>query len=190
MERPDAEAEELIREFCDDAYLEAIRRENEASSDAIAEDWRRVALAVAHKLKTSTAVDPTTRIAMNALFLPDRKRAAVRLPRGHSERRRVDEADRTPPPKPQQFRIQFVCAAVDRGAPTLKEAPIEAADVSAAIVAAAKTPWPIGRSPCASWIATAVKSLRGREPQRSGSQNDARPDRQGGATFGRQMSSR
>jgi hypothetical protein len=142
MERPDAEAEELIREFCDDAYLEAIRRENEASSDAIAKDWSRVALAVAHKLKTSTEVDPTTRIAMNALFLPDRKRAAVRLPRGHSERRRVDEADRTPPPKPQQFRIQFVCAAVDRGAPTLKEAPVEAADVSAAIVTAAKTPWP------------------------------------------------
>jgi hypothetical protein len=46
------------------------------------------------------------------------------------------------PAKPQRFRIQFVCAAVDRGAPTLKEAPIEAADVSAAIVTAAKTPWP------------------------------------------------
>jgi hypothetical protein len=142
IERTDAEAEELIREFCDDAYLEAIHRENEASSDAIAKDWSRVALAVAHKLKISTEVDPTTRIAMNSLFLPDRKRASVRLPRGHSERRRVDEANRIPPPKPQQFRIQFVCAAVDRGAPTLKEAPIEAADVSAAIVGAAKTSWP------------------------------------------------
>ena len=58
MERIDAEAEELIRESCDDAYFEAIRRENEASSDAIAKDWSRVALAVAHKLKTSTEVDP------------------------------------------------------------------------------------------------------------------------------------
>jgi hypothetical protein len=142
IERTDAEAEELIREFCDDAYLEAIRRENEASSDAIAKDWSRVALAVAHKLKTSTGVDPTTRIAMNALFVPDRKPATVRLPRGHSERSRVDEAKRTLSAKPQRFRIQFVCAAVERGALTLKEAPIEAADVSAAIVTAAKTPWP------------------------------------------------
>ena len=68
---------------------------------------------------------------MNALFVPDRKFAAVRLPRGHLERSRVDEAKRTLSAKPQRFRIQFVCAAVDRGAPTLKEAPIEAADVSA-----------------------------------------------------------
>jgi hypothetical protein len=142
IERTDAEAEELIREFCDDAYFEAIRRENEASSDAIAKDWSRVALAVAHKLKTSTEVDPTTRIAMNALFVPDRKSAAVRLPRGHAKRTRVDEPKHILSPRPQQFRIQFVCAAVDRGAPTLKEVPIEAADVSAAIVTAAKTPWP------------------------------------------------
>ncbi len=139
IERTDAEAEELISEFCDDAYFEAIRRENEASSDEIAKDWSRVALAVAHKLKTSAEVDPNTRIAMNALFLPDRKSAAVRLPRGHSEPARVDEPNPILSAKPQQFRIQFVCAAVDRGAPTLKEAPIEAAGVSAAIVAAAKT---------------------------------------------------
>ena len=79
---------------------------------------------------------------MNALFVPDRKSAAVRLPRGHSGRSRVDEPKRTLSARPQQFRIQFVCAAVDRGAPTLKEVPIEAADVSAAIVTAAKTPWP------------------------------------------------
>ena len=142
VERTDPEAEVLIREFCDDAYFEAIRRENEASSDAIAEDWSRVALAVAHKLKTSTEVDPTTRIAMNALFVPDRKSAAVRLPWGHSERRRVDEPRRILSAKPQRFRIQFVCAAVDRGAPTLEEVAIEGADVSAAIVTAAKTPWP------------------------------------------------
>ena len=85
IERIDAEAEALIREFCDDAYFEAIRRESEASSDEIAKDWSRVALAVAHKLKNSTEVEPTTRIAMNALFVPDRKSVAVRLPRGHSE---------------------------------------------------------------------------------------------------------
>lgn len=140
--RTEAEADELIREFRDDAYFEAIRRESEASSDAIAKDWSRVALAVAHKLRTSTAVDPTTRIAMNALFVRDRKPAAVRLPKDHSGRAQVDEAQHILSPRPQQFRLQFVCAAVDWGAPTLAEAPIEAADASAAIVIAAKTPWP------------------------------------------------
>jgi hypothetical protein len=142
IERIDAEAEKLIRESCDDAYFEAIRRENEASSDKIAKDWSRVALVVAHELTTSTEVDPTTRIAMNALFVPDRKSAAGRLPRGHSERRRADETNHNFAPEPLRFRIQFVCAAVDRGAPTLKEAPIKAADVSAAILIAATTPWP------------------------------------------------
>ena len=116
--RTEAVAEELIREFCDDAYFEAIRRENEASSDAIAKDWSRVALEVAHKLRTSTEVDPTTRIAMNALFVRDRKPAAVRLPKDPSGRSRVGEAQHVLSPRPQQFRIQFVCAAVDRGAPT------------------------------------------------------------------------
>ena len=103
--RTEAEAVELIRKFCDDAYFEAIRRENEASSDAIAKDWSRVVLAVAHKLRTSTAVDPTTRIAMNALFVRDRKPAAVRLPKDHSGRSRVDEAQHILSPRPQQFRI-------------------------------------------------------------------------------------
>ena len=139
--RIDAEAEELIREFCDNAYFEAIRRGDEASSDAIAKDWSRVALAVAHKLKTSTAVDPATRIAMNALFVTDRKPAAARMPRGQSEGPRVDEPKHMSL-EPPQFRIQFVCAAIDRGAPTLREAAIEAEDISAAIVIAAKTPWP------------------------------------------------
>ncbi len=142
IERTDAEAEALIHEFHDDAYSEALGREREASSDDIAKDWSRVALAVAHKLRKSVNVDASTRIAMNALFVPDRKPASARLLRGRSEHRSIDKPARINSPEPQQFRIQFICASPDRGPPTLKEVAIEAADVSAAILTAAKTPWP------------------------------------------------
>ncbi len=49
IERIEAEAETLIRDLGDQAYQEARRREHEASSDAIAEDWALVAQAVARK---------------------------------------------------------------------------------------------------------------------------------------------
>jgi hypothetical protein len=49
IEHIDAEAEALIAYFGAEAYSEARRRECEASSDAIAEDWDRVALMVARK---------------------------------------------------------------------------------------------------------------------------------------------
>ena len=39
MERIEAEAELLIRDLGDGAYHEARRREHEASSDVIAQDW-------------------------------------------------------------------------------------------------------------------------------------------------------
>ena len=48
-ERVEAEAESLIRDLGDLAYQEARRREHEASSDAIAEDWALVAKAIARK---------------------------------------------------------------------------------------------------------------------------------------------
>jgi hypothetical protein len=49
IEYIDAEAEALIGYFGAKAYSEARRRELEASSDVIAEDWGRVALIVAQK---------------------------------------------------------------------------------------------------------------------------------------------
>jgi hypothetical protein len=49
IEHIDAEAEALICYYGAGAYSEARRRELEASSDAIAEDWDRVALMVARK---------------------------------------------------------------------------------------------------------------------------------------------
>ena len=53
----------------------ALRREREASSDEIAKDWAQVAMAVGHKMGKRVGLDPSTRIAMNALFLPDREPA-------------------------------------------------------------------------------------------------------------------
>jgi hypothetical protein len=47
-----AEAEALIHEFGAAAYLEARRRQHKSSSDAMARDWERVALAVACRLGT------------------------------------------------------------------------------------------------------------------------------------------
>jgi hypothetical protein len=81
IERTDAEAKALICGFGNEAYSEARRREREANSDEIAKNWTRVALAVAQKLRRRADVDPSTRIAMNALFVPDRKPAGTRLPR-------------------------------------------------------------------------------------------------------------
>ena len=81
IERTDAEAEALIRDFSGEAYSEARRREQEASSDDIAKNWRRVALAVALKMGRRAGIDPSIRIAMNALFVPDREPTAARLPR-------------------------------------------------------------------------------------------------------------
>ena len=81
IERTDAEAEALIRDFGDEAYSEALGREQEAGSDEIAKNWRRVALAVAVKIGRGAGVDPSTRIAMNALFVSDREPTAPRMPR-------------------------------------------------------------------------------------------------------------
>jgi hypothetical protein len=47
----EAEAEALISYFGVEAYSEARRRERQASSDAIAKDWGRVALTIACKTK-------------------------------------------------------------------------------------------------------------------------------------------
>lgn len=49
----------------------------------------RTALAVAHKTGKRIGLDTSTRLAMNAVFAPDRERAAVREPQPFSELSRV-----------------------------------------------------------------------------------------------------
>jgi hypothetical protein len=164
--RIDAEAEAPIHDFRDEAYSQALRRERESSSDEIAKDWAQVAMAVGHKmgkrvdLDPATRIamnallvpdrepakrvdlDPATRIAMNALFVPDREPATARRPRHYPKPMPVDAPRSVLSPSSQLFRIQFAGATPDRVPTTLKNVRIRVADTSAAIVAAANTLWP------------------------------------------------
>ncbi len=133
----EAEADALIRSLGMAAYSAARRREHEASSDALAKYWNRVALAVAHKTGKRIGLDTSTRMAMNAIFAPDREPAAARKP----QLSQGDELKRVLAPRLQPFRVQFVGAAADRGPTTLNEVEVQAADVPAAIIAAANLPW-------------------------------------------------
>ena len=136
-ERTDAEADVLIGELGVEAYVEARRREYESSGDAIALWWNRVALAVAHKTGERIGLDTSTRMAMNAVFAPDREHAGDRKPQPFS---RVDELKGTLALKP--FRLQFISSASDRGPSVVTEVGIQASDASGAIVAAANVALP------------------------------------------------
>ena len=71
----------MISDFGADAYFEARRREHEASSDAIAKDWGQLALAVARKMSKRVDVDPSIRVAMNAVLVSDREAGPARKTR-------------------------------------------------------------------------------------------------------------
>jgi hypothetical protein len=145
MERIDAEAEALIRELGDCAYQEARRREHEASSDAIAEDWALIAKAVARKTGSRVGLNLSTQLEMNTFFVldrePDAPRKARPLPEPAPEPERPAKPDGVP--TPQLFRIQFMGGAGTDAKPSLlREDEIRASDVSAAIIAAAIAAWP------------------------------------------------
>jgi hypothetical protein len=146
MERIDAEAEGLIRDLGDQAYQEARRREHEASSDAIDEDWAMVARAVARKTGSRVGLNLSTQLEMNTFFVLDREPGAAReaRPRPAPEGEPAPERQPKPAdvPTPQAFRIQFMGARTDGGPSLLREDVIRASDVSAAIIAAAITAWP------------------------------------------------
>lgn len=135
----EAEAETLIRELGVEAHSAARQREHEASSDAVAKYWSRVALAIADKTSKRVGLDTSTRMPMNAIFAPDRKPVRAREP---SKLEQIRELTRILAPRREAFRIQFVGAMPDRRPTTLKEVEIRVADVSSAIIATAKLAWP------------------------------------------------
>ncbi|HME83493.1 MAG TPA: hypothetical protein VKG91_02835 [Roseiarcus sp.] len=141
-ERIDAEAEALIGDFGIAAYSEARRREQEASSEPIARDWGLVAAAVAQKTGRRIGPDASIRMAMNAALAPESHQAAARERPSSAEGAPAEESERELAAAMQQFRIQLVGAAPDRGASILKDVEIQASDVSAAIIAAANLAWP------------------------------------------------
>jgi hypothetical protein len=136
-ERIDAEADALIGELGVEAYAEARRREYESSNDALALRWNRIALAVGRKSGKLVGLDISTRMAMNAVFAPDREHPGDRNPQPFSQ---ANELNRTLALKP--FRLQFISSAPDRGPTIVTEVEIQALDASAAIVAAAKVAMP------------------------------------------------
>jgi hypothetical protein len=150
MERieTEAEAEALIRDLGDRAYHEARRREHEASSDAIAEEWALVARAVARHTGSRIGLNISTQLEMNTFFVMDREPGEGRESRSFAEAGSFAEdgpgpqPDRNDVPTPQPYRIQFLGAGTDAGQSLLREVEIRASDVSAAIIAAAAATWP------------------------------------------------
>jgi hypothetical protein len=134
----DAEAEALICEHGVDAYAEARRKEYEASSDTIARDWGRVAVAVAKR----TGVDVMHKGPRDSDVALGNEPVAPSELRSNSEPGPLDRLNSSVFTRSLQFRIQFVGAARGREPPLLKEVGIEAADVSAAVVAAANLALP------------------------------------------------
>jgi len=123
VERIHAVAGLLINEFGVEACAEARRREREANSAGTAREWKRVASVIARRA--------SKRVDLGAATPPT-------LPEFES----VDEPTPIVSEQPQTFRIQFVCGTPDYGPMNLTEKQIEAADESAAIVAAANSKWP------------------------------------------------
>jgi hypothetical protein len=145
MERIESEADALIRDLGDQAYQEARRREHEASSDAIAEDWALVARAIARKTGSRVGLNLSTQLEMNTFFVLDREPGAAREARPRPEEEAEPGPKREPKPAvptPQPFRIQFMGAGTDSAPSILREDEIRASDVSAAIIAAAIAAWP------------------------------------------------
>jgi len=142
MERIETEAEALIRDLGDQAYQEARRREHEASSDAIAEEWALVARAVARQTGSRIGLNISTQLEMNTFFLMDREPGEARAVGSFAEEGPARLPDRNEVPTPQPFRIQFLGAGKDAEQSLLREVEVRASDVSAAIIAAAAATWP------------------------------------------------
>jgi hypothetical protein len=142
LERIETEAEGLIRDLGDGAYHEARRREHEASSDAIADDWALVARAVARKTGSRVGLNISTQLEMNTFFVLDREPGEGRKLQSFAEAETEHQPDRNALPSPQPFRIQYLGAGTDSGRALLREVEIRASDVSAAIIAAAVSSWP------------------------------------------------
>jgi hypothetical protein len=141
-ERIEAEAEALIRDLGDGAYHEARRREHEASSDPIADDWAEVARAVARQTGSRVGLDISTQLEMNTFFVMDRDPGGAGKRRSFAEAGPGHQPDPNEAPSPESYRIQFIGVGTGGEESLLKEVEIRASDVSAAIIAAAAAAWP------------------------------------------------
>ena len=125
IERVHAVAGMLLSEYGLEACAEARRREREASTAGTAREWRRVVRVIARRTSKRVGLAAATPPALLEYDSADEPKWIV------SEQE-----------QPQTFRIQFVCGTPDHGPANMTEKKIQAADNSAAIVAAANTKWP------------------------------------------------
>src|SRR5580704_14843642 len=93
IERIETEADELVRLLGDDAYSEARWREHTASSSVSAQECNLIALAIARRTGRRIGLDLSTRMAMNAVFAPDRE-PDEHKPQPHAEVAPLDELQR------------------------------------------------------------------------------------------------
>jgi hypothetical protein len=119
IERIRAAARALMKQFGDEAYVEARRRERQAKRYEMAGIWRRVALVIARWTPRRVELDA----------------APPTVPEPNTPTEIASEQART-------FRIQFVCGRADGGPTALTEKQIEVVDTPAAIIAAANIKWP------------------------------------------------
>jgi hypothetical protein len=138
VEQIEAEAEKLLRELGLAAYAEARRREHEASSDMIAEDWGLVASAVARLSGRREDSDSSNSLAANVVLIPDREPARLGKAPSLSAPARQDKPSAAGPTT-ESFRIQYLGAAPEGEPALLKEVEVQASNSSAAIVVAAAT---------------------------------------------------
>jgi hypothetical protein len=93
-ERIDAKARTLILAFGVDAYSEARQRERQAESAPVAEEWRRVALVVAHKTEKRVGLDTATRMTIDADFSAARQSSGPQAAPQSSELDQLEELRR------------------------------------------------------------------------------------------------
>jgi hypothetical protein len=166
-ERIDAEADALIGELGVEAYAEARRREYESSNDALALRWNRIALAVGRKSGKLVGLDTSTRMAMNAVFAPDREHAGSRKPQPFSQ---GDELKGTLVLKP--FRLQFISSAPDRGPSIVTDSRFKLRIGRAQSSPLRRSQCRPERSDCASSTVMAARSSAGGGSIAQGSTND------------------
>ena len=90
--RIEAEADVLVRDFGTQAYSVARRREQEASSHRMTQEWNRIALAVAQKTHRRMGLDTGTRMAMDAD--PAAGPMTREIPQFYDARSQLDEIER------------------------------------------------------------------------------------------------
>ena len=105
--------------------------------------------------------DTSTRMAMNAVFAPDRKQADARKPQPFSDLSQGDDPKSTGAPDLKPFRIKFFGAA-NHGPPIVPEVEIQALDASAASLPRRMSHCRPERSGYASSTAKAARSLADR----------------------------